>query len=126
MRSVFVSQLSARVGDRELTQFFEAQVGPVRDARVIMDRISRRSKGSVGLPSAALPSCLWLTRRLIALFAFSVGYVEFKELDSVQKALSLSGTRLLGLPIMVQYTEAERNRQATTSTPANENSGIPM
>lgn len=45
MRSVFVSQLSARVGDRELKQFFEAQAGPVRDAKVIMDRISRRSKG---------------------------------------------------------------------------------
>lgn len=45
MRSVFVSQLSARVGDRELFQFFETQVGKVRDARVILDRVSRRSKG---------------------------------------------------------------------------------
>ena len=45
MRSVFVSQLSARVGDRELFQFFETTVGKVRDARVILDRVSRRSKG---------------------------------------------------------------------------------
>lgn len=45
MRSVFVSQLSARVGDRELFQFCEANVGKVRDARVILDRVSRRSKG---------------------------------------------------------------------------------
>lgn len=45
MRSVFVSQLSARVGDRELFQFFETHVGKVRDARVILDRVSRRSKG---------------------------------------------------------------------------------
>lgn len=45
MRSVFVSQLSARVADRELTQFFEAHAGKVRDAKVIVDRISRRSKG---------------------------------------------------------------------------------
>lgn len=47
MRSVFVSQLSARVGDRELSLFFESQAGKVRDARVIVDRISRRSKGCV-------------------------------------------------------------------------------
>jgi RNA-binding protein 39 len=47
MRSVFVSQLSARVGEPQLTQFLETNVGPVRDARIIVDRISRRSKGSV-------------------------------------------------------------------------------
>ncbi|KDE05681.1 hypothetical protein MVLG_03915 [Microbotryum lychnidis-dioicae p1A1 Lamole] len=86
MRSVFVSQLSARVGDRELGIFFENQAGKVREARVIVDRISRRSKG--------------------------VGYVEFVELETVQKALTLSGTKLLGIPIAVQYTEAEKNRQA--------------
>ncbi|MBW0502851.1 hypothetical protein O181_042566 [Austropuccinia psidii MF-1] len=90
MRSVFVSQLSARVGDRELSQFFEQHAGKVRDARVITDRISRRSKG--------------------------VGYVEFRELESVQKALALTGTKLLGLPVMVQYTEAEKNRQALANT----------
>ncbi|CAD6569039.1 MAG: hypothetical protein CYPHOPRED_003032 [Cyphobasidiales sp. Tagirdzhanova-0007] len=89
MRSVFVSQLSARVGDRELFQFFETQVGKVRDARVILDRVSRRSKG--------------------------VAYVEFFELDDVRKAINLTGTRLLSIPIIVQYTEAERNRQAGLS-----------
>ncbi|GAA5846349.1 hypothetical protein JCM9279_001337 [Rhodotorula babjevae] len=86
MRSVFVSQLAARVTDRELGIFFEHHAGKVRDARVIVDRISRRSKG--------------------------VGYVEFVELETVQKALTLSGTKLLGIPIQVQYTEAEKNRQA--------------
>lgn len=45
MRSVFVSQLSARVTDRELGTFFEKNAGRVRDAKVITDRISRRSKG---------------------------------------------------------------------------------
>mgnify|MGYP001588071771 FL=1 len=45
MRSVFVSQLSARVTDRELALFFEQQAGKVREAKVIVDRISRRSKG---------------------------------------------------------------------------------
>lgn len=47
MRSVFVSQLAARVGDRELRIFFETNAGPVREARVIVDRVSRRSKGYV-------------------------------------------------------------------------------
>lgn len=90
MRSVFVSQLSARVTDRELGQFFEMQAGKVREAKVITDRISRRSKG--------------------------VGYVEFIDLDTVQKALALTNTKLLGIPILVQYTEAEKNRQARDGT----------
>lgn len=50
MRSVFVIQLSSRVGDRELAQFFENNAGAVREARVITDRISRRSKGFVPPP----------------------------------------------------------------------------
>ncbi|KAH8924392.1 splicing factor CC1-like protein [Atractiella rhizophila] len=86
MRSVFVSQLSARVGDRELVAFFNSQAGEVREGRVIVDRISRRSKG--------------------------VAYVEFRDVDTVSKAIGLSGTKLLGVPIIVQYTEAEKNRQA--------------
>lgn len=48
----------------------------------------------------------------------SVGYVEFVELETVQKALALSGTKLLGLPIVVQYTEAEKNRQARDGAPS--------
>ncbi|KAI5478962.1 RNA splicing factor Pad-1 [Pseudohyphozyma bogoriensis] len=98
MRSVFVSQLSARVLDRELARFFEANAGKVRDARVIVDRISRRSKG--------------------------VGYVEFVELESVQKALALSNTKLLGIPIIVQYTEAEKNRQARDGLPQTQATGL--
>lgn len=45
-----------------------------------------------------------------------VGYVEFLELESVAKALALSNTKLLGIPIIVQYTEAEKNRQAMNGT----------
>ena len=33
-------------------------------------------------------------------------------MDTVSKALGLSGTKLLGIPIVVAYTEAEKNRQA--------------
>jgi RNA-binding protein 23/39 len=42
----------------------------------------------------------------------SVGYVEFYDEESVPKALALSGQKLLGIPVVVQLTEAEKNRQA--------------
>ncbi len=41
---------------------------------------------------------------------FSIGYVEFRTVDLVEKALNLSGTVVMGLPILVQLTESERNR----------------
>ncbi|RIA97040.1 hypothetical protein C1645_732744 [Glomus cerebriforme] len=81
-RTVFVMQLAARLRSRELADFF-ANVGKVRDAKIIADRISRR-----------------------------VGYVEFYEEESVPKALALTGQKLLGIPVIVQLTEAEKNRQA--------------
>lgn len=84
-RTVFVQQLAARLRTRELIAFFE-KVGPVRDAQVVKDRVSGRSKG--------------------------VGYVEFRDEESVHKAINMTGQRLLGIPIIVQLTEAEKNRQA--------------
>ncbi|KAL7798318.1 hypothetical protein V8C37DRAFT_417782 [Trichoderma ceciliae] len=84
-RTVFVQQLAARLRTRELKEFFE-KVGPVNEAQIVKDRISGRSKG--------------------------VGYVEFKNEDSVQQALQLTGQKLLGIPVIVQHTEAEKNRQA--------------
>jgi RNA-binding protein 39 len=48
-RSVFVSQIAARMTSNDLGLFFEDKLGrgSVRDARVVMDRGSRRSKGCV-------------------------------------------------------------------------------
>ncbi|KAI9002311.1 hypothetical protein BC832DRAFT_532885 [Gaertneriomyces semiglobifer] len=90
-RTVFVSQLAARLRTKELFDFF-APAGRVRDARIIADRNSRRSKG--------------------------VGYVEFYEEESVEKAILMAGTKLLGIPIMVQHTEAEKNRLAAEAEAA--------
>lgn len=45
----------------------------------------------------------------------SVGYVEFKNEDSVTAALQLTGQKLLGIPVIVQLTEAEKNRQVRES-----------
>ena len=43
-RTVFVQQLAARLRTKELIKFFE-QAGPVREAQIVKDRISGRSKG---------------------------------------------------------------------------------
>ena len=46
------------------------------------------------------------------LTCISVGYVEFKNKESIQKALGLTGHKLLGIPIIVNVSDAEKNRQA--------------
>ncbi|KAI9932193.1 hypothetical protein MW887_009703 [Aspergillus wentii] len=84
-RTIFVQQLAARLRTKELIAFFE-KVGPVKEAQIVKDRVSGRSKG--------------------------VGYVEFKSEDSVLPAIQLTGQKLLGIPIIAQLTEAEKNRQA--------------
>ncbi|CAI7671660.1 hypothetical protein N7533_005971 [Penicillium manginii] len=84
-RTIFVQQLAARLRTKELMAFFE-KVGPVKEAQIVKDRVSGRSKG--------------------------VGYVEFKSEDSVPAAIQLTGQKLLGIPIIAQLTEAEKNRQA--------------
>ncbi|EUC61967.1 splicing factor CC1-like protein [Rhizoctonia solani AG-3 Rhs1AP] len=91
-RSVFVSQLAARLTARDLGYFFEDKLGEgaVRDARIVTDRLSRRSKG--------------------------IGYVEFKTIEHVNQAIGLSGTIVMGLPIMIQLTESERNKIGPSSS----------
>ncbi|KAF7306898.1 Splicing factor CC1-like protein [Mycena indigotica] len=85
-RSVFVSQLAARLTARDLGYFFEEKLGEgsVMDSRIVTDRMSRRSKG--------------------------IAYVEFRTVDLVDKAIDLTGTIVMGRPIHIQHTEAERNR----------------
>ncbi|KAM5436269.1 Phosphatidylinositol-3-phosphatase SAC1 [Microsporum ferrugineum] len=84
-RTVFVQQLAARLRTKELIAFFE-KIGSVKEAQIVKDRVSGRSKG--------------------------VGYVEFKNEESVPLAIQLTGQKLLGIPIIAQLTEAEKNRQA--------------
>ncbi|ORY05609.1 splicing factor, CC1-like protein [Basidiobolus meristosporus CBS 931.73] len=84
-RTVFVMQLAARLRHREFLDFFST-AGRVREAKIVADRNSRRSKG--------------------------VGYVEYYHEDSVPQALALTGQKLLGIPVIVQPSEAEKNRLA--------------
>ena len=51
----------------------------------------------------------------------SVGYVEFRQEDSVAQAIQLTGQKLLGIPIIAQLTEAEKNRQARNPEATNNN-----
>ncbi|BFZ63124.1 Phosphatidylinositol-3-phosphatase SAC1 [Saitoella coloradoensis] len=99
-RTVFVQQLAARLRTKELIEFFEKGAGPVQEAQIVKDRISGRSKG--------------------------VGYVEFKDEATVPKAINLTGQKLLGIPIIAQLTEAEKNRLAKAEGNAARPSEIPF
>ncbi|CAG5125635.1 unnamed protein product [Candidula unifasciata] len=84
-------QLSARIRPRDLEEFFSS-VGKVKDVRLITDNKTRRSKG--------------------------ICYVEFADPESVPLAIGLTGQKLLGVPILVQPSQAEKNRAQAAATPA--------
>ncbi|XP_067096180.1 RNA-binding protein 39b isoform X1 [Osmerus mordax] len=98
-RTVFCMQLAARIRPRDLEDFFSA-VGKVRDVRMISDRNSRRSKG--------------------------IAYIEFLEANSVPLAIGLTGQRLLGVPIIVQASQAEKNRAAAMANNLQKGNAGPM
>ena len=57
-----------------------------------------------------------------------IGYVEFEKVESIPKALTLSGTKLHGMPCIVQTTEAEKRlleQQAAQGGLANFGSVLP-
>lgn len=88
-RTIFVLQLARPTRPRDLEEFFSS-VGSVRDVRIITDSRTGRSKG--------------------------IGYVEFWEEESVALGLALNGQKLLGCPLVIQRTCAERNRAAAASS----------
>ncbi|XP_024230816.1 RNA-binding protein 39 isoform X4 [Oncorhynchus tshawytscha] len=97
--TVFCMQLAARIKPRDLEDFFSA-VGKVRDVRMISDRNSRRSKG--------------------------IAYIEFLDVNSVPLAIGLTGQRLLGVPIIVQAPQAEKNRAAAMANNLQKGNAGPM
>ena len=78
-----------RVRARDIEEFFSS-VGKIRDTKLIMCNKTRRFKG--------------------------IAYVEFKDIESVPLALGLNGQKLLGVPVIVQPSQAEKNRVATYGT----------
>lgn len=96
-RTVFAYQISLKADERDVYEYF-SRAGKVRDVRLIMDRNSRRSKG--------------------------VGYIEFYDAMSVPMAIALSGQPLLGHPVMVKPSEAEKNLVQSTAAAAGGASGV--
>lgn len=72
----------------------------VNDVRLITDNKTRRSKG--------------------------ISYVEFTSADAVPLAMGLSGQRLLGVPIIVQASQAEKNRLANAANALQKGNAGPM
>jgi len=62
----------------------------VKDVKLITDNKTRRSKG--------------------------IAYVEFVDVASVALAMGLNNQKLLGVPILVQQSQAEKNRAAGQAT----------
>jgi len=81
-RTVFVFNVSTKATEREVYTFF-SEGGTVVDVRLITDKFTGKSKG----------------------FA----YVEFQDRNDVPKAMAMSGQILLGQPVMVKASEAEKN-----------------
>lgn len=92
-------QLAARVRSRDLEEFFGA-VGKVREVRLIMDNKTRRHKG--------------------------IAYIEFVEIATVPLALALNGQKLCGIPIVIQPTQAEKNRAAASASAVQRGFSGPM
>ncbi|XP_027183588.1 RNA-binding protein 39 isoform X1 [Coffea eugenioides] len=90
-RTVFAYQISLQADERDVYEFF-SRAGKVRDVRLIVDHISRRSKG--------------------------IGYIEFYDVMSVPMAIALSGQPLLGQSVMVKPSEAEKNLVQSTASVA--------
>jgi len=88
-RTVFVMQLSQRVRARDIEEFFSS-VGKIKDVKLIICNKTRRFKG--------------------------ISYVEFKDIESVTLALGLQGQKLLGVPVIVQPSQAEKNRVSSYGT----------
>ena len=72
----------------------------MKDVRIITDNKTRRSKG--------------------------IAYIEFEDIDPVVLALGLNGQRLLGVPIIVQASQAEKNRQANAANNLQKGNSGPM
>lgn len=62
----------------------------------------------LGALKGSYPLCVITDPLLIIIHR--IGYVELRSLDLVPKAIALTGTIVMGLPVKVQLTEAERNR----------------
>jgi len=85
--TVLIMNLSLKATEKDVWRFLTDNCGKVRDIQIVRDARSNKSKG--------------------------VAYVEFYEQESVLRAFNISGQAyILGQPIRIQASQAERNRAA--------------
>lgn len=85
-RTVLVSQIAAKVQSFDLEKFFKDNNCKVGQVRLVMNKSHLRHKG--------------------------VAYVEFIDESFVRSAIALTGSKLMGMPLVIQLTETEKNRLA--------------
>jgi RNA-binding protein 39 len=86
-RTVFLSNLHIKVNEKDLFILFTQKAGKVTDIYIICDRQANKSKG--------------------------LAYIELETIESMARALGLSGIELYGQPIQVKPSEMEKNVQWT-------------
>lgn len=84
-RTVIAHQLAARITKKQLRDFFDSHGCNVVDCSIVKDRATNRSRG--------------------------IAFIEFKHCSDVQKALSFTGEKLVGIPILIDITDTEKQRQ---------------
>jgi RNA recognition motif-containing protein len=88
-RTVFLSNLHIKVNEKDLFILFTQKAGKVTDIYIICDRQANKSKG--------------------------LAYIELETIESMARALGLSGIELYGQPIQVKPSEMEKKRTMDSS-----------
>eukprot|EP00746_Dinoflagellata_sp_MGD_P158081 gnl/MRDRNA2_/MRDRNA2_86383_c0_seq1.p1 gnl/MRDRNA2_/MRDRNA2_86383_c0~~gnl/MRDRNA2_/MRDRNA2_86383_c0_seq1.p1 ORF type:complete len:471 (-),score=31.57 gnl/MRDRNA2_/MRDRNA2_86383_c0_seq1:77-1489(-) len=86
-RTVFINNLNIKVTEKDLFILFTQKAGKVLDIYIICDKHTNKSKG--------------------------LAYVELETIESMARALDMSGTELYRQPIQVRPSEMEKNVQWT-------------
>merc|ERR1719161_3386861 len=86
-RTVFVSNLHIKVNEKDLFILFTQKTGKVTDIYIICDKHTCKSKG--------------------------LAYLELETIESMARALGLTGSELYGQSIQVKPSEMEKNVQWT-------------
>ncbi|MEN2496711.1 MAG: RNA-binding protein 39 [Marteilia pararefringens] len=79
-----VSNLSNKASERDLKEILRS-CGKIRNCKIIRDSHTNRSKG--------------------------IAYVEFYDIEPVNKACDLTGKKLLGHSMIIETSQAEKNRE---------------
>eukprot|EP00398_MALV-I-01_sp_L67-1_P000035 gene35-167_t len=87
--TVLVMCLHHKAVERDVYEHFTKNCGKVRDIQLIRDARTGKSKG--------------------------IAYIEFYLQEGVQKALQCTGHTIMGVPIRVQASQAEKNRMVQSN-----------